>query len=98
MLDPELRVSLIPFYVNSSVLVYTHVSVGVFTRTPFFLSRLVDSTFQRMDEALLDGCLAVFLRLKGRKNVSLFFIFDYLGALIVNRYIVGNTIISELGG
>jgi hypothetical protein len=39
-----------------------------------------------MDEALPDGCLAVFPRLKGRKNVTVFFIFYYLGALIINCY------------
>jgi hypothetical protein len=39
----------------SSVIVYTHVSVGVFTRTPFFLFRLVDSTLQRPDEELVDA-------------------------------------------
>ncbi len=44
-----------PLWLN--VLVYAHVSVGVFTRIPLF--RLVDSTFQRMAGALADGCLAV---------------------------------------
>jgi hypothetical protein len=28
-----------------NVLVYAHVNVGVFTRTPFYLSLLMDSTF-----------------------------------------------------
>jgi hypothetical protein len=37
----------LPLSVN--VLVYAHASVGVFTRTPFYLSRLVSSSYQRMD-------------------------------------------------
>jgi hypothetical protein len=41
-----------PFF---NVQVYTHVSVGVFTRTSFFLSRLVDSTFQRMEHLWMDA-------------------------------------------
>jgi hypothetical protein len=40
-------------------------------------------------------CLAVFPRLKGRKNVSLFFLFDYLTGLICDTR---STIIPELGG
>jgi hypothetical protein len=35
----ELRISLLALSLN--VLVYAHVNVGVFTRTPFTLSRLV---------------------------------------------------------
>jgi hypothetical protein len=42
------------------------------------------------------GCLAVFPRLKGKKNVSIFFLCDYL---VLNRYVVYvSTIIPELGG
>jgi hypothetical protein len=38
--------------------VYAHVNVGVFTRIPFFLFRLVwDLTFQRMDGATVDAWL-----------------------------------------
>ncbi len=39
------------------------------------------------------GCLAVFPRLKGRKNSSLFFLFDNLVTLILNRYVLRSTII-----
>jgi hypothetical protein len=66
------------------VLVYTHVCVGAFTRTPFFRSCLVDSTLQQK-EHLWD----VWLYFPGTKvgpNWSLFFLFDYLVALIMNRY------------
>ncbi len=62
---------LFPFRQIPSVLVYTHVSVGVFTGTSFFLSRLVDSIgFGWMDRLWI--CLAVFPRLKGRTNIYLF--------------------------
>jgi hypothetical protein len=44
------------------------------------------------DGALVDGCLAEFPRHKGRNNEFLFFLFDYLGALILNRYVVWSTI------
>jgi hypothetical protein len=33
------------------------VNVGVFTRTPFYLSLLVDSTFLWMDKTLVDAWL-----------------------------------------
>jgi hypothetical protein len=72
----ELMISSIPPSLN--VLVYAHVNVGVFSRTPFVLFRLVDSTFQRMDGVQLtkmSGC--GFPRLKGRTNASLFFFLDY---------------------
>jgi hypothetical protein len=47
------------FPLSSNVLVYAHVNVGVFTRIPFFLFRLVraDLTFQRMDGATVDAWL-----------------------------------------
>jgi hypothetical protein len=75
---------------RNSALVYTNVSVGVFTRTPFSCQLTYFfgwSTF---------GCLAVFPRLKGRTNLSLSFLFVYLVALIINRGIVRSTIIPEL--
>jgi hypothetical protein len=52
---------------------------------PFSL--LVDSTLQQMDEALVDGCLAVFPRFKVGENVSLFFLSDFWMVLILNRNI-----------
>jgi hypothetical protein len=61
----------------------------------FFLSRLVDSTYFCGWNTW--GCLTGFPRLKGRINLSLFFFFDYLVALIVNRFIVQSTFIPELG-
>jgi hypothetical protein len=88
----ELRLSYSPFF---KVLVYTHESVGVFTRTPFFLSCMAYSTFQRMEPLWMPGC--GFPGLKGRTNLSLFFLFNYLIALIMNRTI-WSTIIPELGG
>jgi hypothetical protein len=46
------------FPLSSNVIVYAHVHVGVFTRIPFFLFRLVrDLTFQRMDGATVDAWL-----------------------------------------
>jgi len=59
---------------HQGILFYTHVSVGVFTRAhPFFLSRLLDSA----NGWTTCGCLAIFSRLKGRKNVSLLLPYDY---------------------
>jgi hypothetical protein len=52
--------------------------LGVFSR-PTFTGVLYFSA----DGALVDGCLAVFPRLKGRTNMYLFFLFDYLVALIL---------------
>ncbi len=79
---------------------YIHVTVGVFTRTPFILlSRLADSTFLRMDGAFVDAWL-YFPRLKGRENLSLFFLLDHLVALVINRCLVGYAAYdysSELG-
>jgi hypothetical protein len=84
----ELRISsFLPLSLN--VLVYTSCECGCIHEDPLFsLSRLVDSTFQRMDGvSLVDGCLAEFPRLKGRKNIYLHS--SYLTiewALIVNCY------------
>jgi hypothetical protein len=58
--------------------VYTHVSVGVFTR--LFLSRLVDSTFLRMDGSLVDAW-PYFPALKVGKLFLYSSFFDYLVAL-----------------
>ncbi len=60
---------------------------------PFSL--LVDSALQQMDQALVNGCLAVFPRLKGRQK-CLFFLCDFWMALIVDRNIVRITTIPEL--
>jgi hypothetical protein len=49
---PRMSVTDLPLSVN--VLVYAHASVGVFTRTPFTLSHLVSSSYQRMD-GWMDG-------------------------------------------
>jgi hypothetical protein len=52
---------LLPLCLN--VLLYTHVSVGVFMRTPFFLSRLVDSIgFGWMDHLWIPGRISKALR------------------------------------
>jgi hypothetical protein len=63
-----------------NVLVYTHASVGVFTRTqplfPILPGGSVDSTLLQMEPSLMPGC--GFPRIKGRTNLSLFFLFDYL--------------------
>ncbi len=58
-------------------------------------SLLVSSTFHR-DGWSTCGCLAVFPRFKGRTNSSLFFLFDCLVALIMNRDTVRSRIIPEL--
>jgi hypothetical protein len=57
-----------------------------------YLSRLRVTFNSFTDGALVDGLLALFPRLKGRTNM--FFLFDHLVALIVNRDIVQSTIIS----
>ncbi len=69
----ELRISPVPFSLNA--LVYAHVNVGVFTRTPFTLSRLVYSTLQRVDGATVDVWLYI-PGIKVGQNWSLFFLFD----------------------
>jgi hypothetical protein len=57
---------------------YTHVSVGVFTRTPFFL---VDSTFLRIQYLHPPDAWPYFPGLKvGNIYLRLFFLFDYLVA------------------
>jgi hypothetical protein len=68
----ELRISFPTFLEIRSVLVYAHVSVGVFTRTPFTLLGGFNSS---VDRALCE-CLAGFPSFKGRTNGSLFFLFD----------------------
>jgi hypothetical protein len=58
-----------------NVLVYTHVNVCVFTRTPFILSCLACSTssLRSSDGSLGNAwCLAVFPELQGRKNLPYF--------------------------
>jgi hypothetical protein len=66
----------LPFLVNPFCYrVYTHVCVGVFTRTPCFLC--LSPGFDCSGWSTC-GCLTVFPRLKGRTNVHLFFLFDYL--------------------
>jgi hypothetical protein len=45
-----------PFFLN--VLVYAHASVGVFTRTPIYLSFLVDSTFLWIENLWMPGCIS----------------------------------------
>jgi hypothetical protein len=97
-MSAELRISLFPL--SSNVLVYVHVNVGVFTRTPFLPYPVwwcnLNSSVDGWSNC---GYLAVFPRHKGRRpNWSLFFL---LVALIFNRYVVGYrvTIIpDELGG
>jgi hypothetical protein len=61
-----------------NVLVYTHVSVGVFMRAPFFLSCLVDSTVEtmrRMLHSAVDAWL-YFPGLKVGKSYLFFLLFD----------------------
>jgi hypothetical protein len=62
--------------------VYTHESVGVFTRTPFFPIQPGGLNFSA-DEWSTWGCLAVFPGHKGRTNLSIFFYFDCLVALFL---------------
>ncbi len=86
MMPVELRISSSTFFKIPSVLVYTHVNVGCIheSETPYFsYSTCWIKLFYRWSTF---GCLAVFHRLNGRKNLSLFFPFDYLVALIINRY------------
>ncbi len=66
----------------------------LYSRGHPFSNRLVDSTLQQMDEALVDGSLAVFPRLKGRRK-CIFFLSEFLVALIANHNIVRSTIIRE---
>ncbi len=84
--------SFIPLSLNAQV--YTHVSVGVLTRTP--LLQIHPGGFNyilRID----CGCLAVFPRQKGRtKCISILLILSFghcLVGLIINRDIVWNRII-----
>jgi hypothetical protein len=64
-----------------SVLVYSHVRCGCIHEDTLLLSLLVDSTLQQT-EHFVYGSLAVFPRLKGRKQ-CLFFLSDFCVALIV---------------
>jgi hypothetical protein len=73
--------------------VYTHVSVGVFTRTPFFLILLGVFNFSA-DGALVDAW-PDFPGLKVGK-VNIFVLSDYLMTLIMNRDIVRSTIIPAM--
>ncbi len=59
------------FPLSLNVLVYAHASVGVFTRTPFFLSLLVDS----LEHLWMPD--RIFPKLKGRKNVLLYFLSSF---------------------
>jgi hypothetical protein len=66
--------------------VYAHVNVGVFTRTTFLPYPVwCHVTLQRMDGAIV---WLYFPGIKVGQNCSLFFLFDYLGALIRNRCVV----------
>jgi hypothetical protein len=81
----------VEFLISSSllslnVLVYIHVSVGVFTRTPHFPISPGVAFNSSVDGVLTDEFLAVFPRQKGRRNPSLFYFFDYLVAVFMNRY------------
>jgi hypothetical protein len=51
----SVRITYLFFPFLKKVLVYTHASVGVFTRTPFFLSCLLDATLQRMEQKWMPG-------------------------------------------
>jgi hypothetical protein len=93
-MSAELGISFFSFFKIPSDLVYTHVCV--YSRgSPFPLSRLAYVTLTA-DGAPVDGCLAVFPRHKGRKNLSFILPFWIFGmALIINRDI--DTVIFELG-
>jgi hypothetical protein len=54
----SVRITSLFFPFSLNVLVYTHVSVGVFTRTPFYPILLMDSTFQRMEHKWMPGCIS----------------------------------------
>jgi hypothetical protein len=65
--------------------------VGVFTRTPLIPYPACAGGFNfSTDGALVDGCLAVFPRLQGRTNVSLFFLSELfgIGSVIPDPYAV----------
>ncbi|XP_046643296.1 uncharacterized protein LOC124328524 isoform X3 [Daphnia pulicaria] len=64
------------FLLSLNVLVYTSCECGCIHEDPLFsLSRLVDSTFQRMDGSLVDGCLDAFPRHQGRSHDSSYTLF-----------------------
>ncbi len=77
---------------------YIHVCVGVFTRAPFSLSRLVDSTFQRMDGSLVE-IVPYFPVIKvGNIKYTMYFNFPFLTILVaVFNQSWHGTIIPELG-
>ncbi|EFX85696.1 hypothetical protein DAPPUDRAFT_98227 [Daphnia pulex] len=82
--DGSLLISPLSF----NVLVYTHVSCGCIHEDAFFPTAGEFNFFQRMDGSTstcgwMPGC--GFPRLKGRTNLSLFFFFDCLVALVKNR-------------
>jgi hypothetical protein len=96
----ELRISLFPLSLND--LVYVHVNVGVFTRTPLFIPYPVWCGWNSSADGWSNcRCLAVFPRHKGRtKLISILPFSQFLVALIINR---GNVVreymfIFGLGG
>jgi hypothetical protein len=90
----ELRLSSSPFLKCPRV---RPCECGCIHKDPLFLMPTgVLNYILRMEHPWMPGCIS--FRLKGRKNLFLFFPFDYLMASIVNREIVGpmSTIIPEL--
>ncbi len=85
------RVSFLFFPFLLNVLVYAHVNVGVFTRTIFFLSRLVDDS---ADGAPADAWLH-FPGLKVGNNYLYSSFFAHLTVLIRD---IRSAIFPELGG
>ena len=96
----ELRISSFP-PLSLNVLVYTSCECGCIHEDSLFsLSRLVNSTFRRMDGALAGSwwmwCLAEFPRLKGRKNIYLYSSFWLEAWVGVDYESLPSSIIPEL--
>ncbi len=95
----ELRISSSPFFKCPRV---RPCECGCIHEDPLFLIPTGVLNYSANGAPVVRGCLALFPRLKGRKNVFLFLHFYYLMASIVNREIVGpmneSTIIPVLVG
>jgi hypothetical protein len=88
----ELRISHSPFL---QILVYVHVNVGVFTRTPFIPYPVWCGWNSSADGWSNCRCLAVFPRHKGRTKLTSILPFSqFLVGLIINRYLITEYVYS----
>ncbi len=92
------RVTDLFYPLSLNVVVYAHLNVGVFTRTPFLPYPVCwcNLTLQRMDGATVDAWLYFpGINHKGRtKLISILPFGQFWVALIINRYVVTEYVYS----